>query len=93
MLLGFALSRSAGAGRFFGEGAIEAFDFPVGLRPVGSGPHVFDFSQGGREGAGSLAGAVVGHHDGDGDAGLGEELFGAHPEHGCGFFFLVVRDL
>lgn len=54
---------------FRGEGPVETFDFPVGLGPVGSGPNVFDVTERGGEVSGSVAGPVVGHHGGHGDAG------------------------
>ena len=73
-----------GVGPFLGEGPVESFDFAVGLRPVGAGPDVFDPTEGGLEGLGSVTGPVVGHDRLDGDPVRGEELLGPLPEGGAG---------
>lgn len=59
----------AGVGPFVGEGAVEAFDFPVGLRAIGAGAFVGDgiVGEGGGEDAGAVARAVVGEDPFDGD--------------------------
>ena len=74
-----------GVGPFVGQGAVEAFDFAVGLGPVGAGAFVGDVrAEGGGEVAGSVAGAVVGQDAGDGDCVVGEPGVGASPERGGG---------
>lgn len=91
---GFVAAVGIGVCPFGGEGAVEAFDFPLGLGPVGPGEAVADIgAEGGGEGAGAVAGPVVGEDGGDGDAGLSEECVGAAPECGRGFLFLVAEDL
>lgn len=79
---------------FLGEGAVEAFHFPVGLGPVGARVPVFHvWSEGVLEGVGSVAGAVVGHDFGDADTNACEVGAGAFPERCRGFFAFVGEDL
>ena len=83
----------AGVGPLRGEGAVEAFDLPVGLGPVGAGEFVLDLAEGVVEEPGPVAGPVVGHHPQHGHAVGGIEGVGALPEPGGGFFLLVGQDL
>ena len=48
----------AGVGPFVGQGAVEAFDFAVGLWSVGTGSAVLDTTEGVAEGMGSVAGPL-----------------------------------
>jgi len=73
-----------GVGPFLGQGAVEAFDFPVGLGPIGPGVAVLDvLSQGGVEQFGPITRPIVGHHRGHSDAGVSKKCLGALPETGC----------
>src|ERR1700722_5811057 len=85
----------AGVGPFVGEGAVEPFDFAVGLGPVGAGALVGDAQV--RAGSGPVAGAVaatvVGEDALDGDPGGGVPGGGAGQERGRGFLALVGEDL
>ena len=64
----------ADVGPLLEEGAVEAFDLAVGLRPVGAGAAMAD--AGGQPGASEVGAAVartvVGEHGPDADAALGE---------------------
>ena len=82
-------------GPFVEQGAVEAFDLPVGLGSVGPGALVGDPGPGQRvaPGVGLVAGAVVGQHPLDGDPGGLEEGLGAGPEGGGGLLALVGQDL
>ena len=48
------------AGGVLGEGAVEAFDFAVGLGPVAPNEGVVHVAEGTIEGSASVAGTVVG---------------------------------
>lgn len=65
------------------------FDLAVGLWPVGTCAFVDDRSEGIDEGAGSVAGTIVGQHFSDGSAGGGEPGVGAGPERGGGVFAFI----
>src|SRR5699024_1860738 len=81
-------------GPFVEHGAVVAFDFAVGLGPVGAGAFVLDLlTEGVFEGVGAVAGAVVGHHAFDGDPAGFEVGVGSGPEAGGGFFALIGQDL
>ncbi len=90
---GFVGDVGVGVGPFGGQGAVETFDLAVGLGPVGARPHMLDVAEGRREVAGPVAGPVVGHHCGDGDSRVGEELVGPGPECGGGLLLLIAQDL
>ena len=85
----------AGVGPFLVEGAVETFDFAVGLGPVGpgapgAGAGVFER---GEEVFGAVAGAVVGEHSLAGDPREGIEGGGSPPEPRRGEAGLVGVDL
>lgn len=63
-----------GVGPALGEGAVEAFDLAVGLRPVGAGAFGVDAELGAgvAPGEGPVGRAVVGEDTFDGDAAGGE---------------------
>lgn len=84
-----------GVGPFVEEGAVEAFDLPVGLWTVGAGAFVGDPCIGQCVGssARAVAGAVVGQDALDGDPGLAEEVLRPGPERGGGLFLLIGEDL
>jgi hypothetical protein len=81
-------------GPFGGEGPVEPFDFPVGLRAMRLGPFVLDvLAERGGEGVRPIAGAVVCHHRGHRDPEAGEERIRSFPERGGGLLAFVVEDL
>src|SRR5690606_6275092 len=82
-----------GVGPLGCEGAVEAFDFAVGLGPVGPGAAVLEAVQGCGEVLGPVAGPVVGHHGGNGDPGGGEVGACSDPEGRCGLLAFVGEDL
>src|SRR5699024_1436485 len=90
----FVAAVRLGVGPFLGQGAVEAFDFAVGLRVVGPGVAMLDrFAEGVVEESGPVARSVVSHHRGHGDASLLEEGVGSLPETGGSFFALIGQDL
>jgi hypothetical protein len=78
-----------GVGPFVGQGAVEAFDFAVGLGSIWSGAPVLDVAQGVGEGVGSVAGSVVGQHVSDCDSTVDEPGVGSEPKL-CGSFLAIV---
>lgn len=79
---------------FLRQRRVEPFDFPIGLRSIRSGaPVLHARPQRLGEHLGTVAGTVIGHHRGDGNAGRVEESTGSLPEPGCGFLLLVIEDL
>ena len=77
-------------GPFGRQSPVESFDFAVGLWSERAGAAVCDVRpECGGEDVRSVAGAVVGHHRGDGDAVFGEERPGSLPESCSGFFAFV----
>ena len=85
----------ADVGPLLEEGAVEAFDLAVGMRPVGAGAAMAD--AGGQAGASEVGAAVartvVGEHDPDADAALGEPAARALPERDRGDRALVGQNL
>ena len=85
----------ADVGSLLDEGAVEAFDLAVGLRPVGAGAAMAD--AGGQAGASEVGAAVartvVGEHGPDADAALGEPAARALPERDRGDRALVGQNL
>ena len=84
----------ADVGPFLEEGAVEAFDFAVGLGPVGAG--FLDLRAGAFAGfvpgAAAVAAAVVGDDPLAGDAEFAEPGVGARPEL-CGCFAAFVVEV
>lgn len=76
------------------EGAVEAFDLAVGLRPVGADLLVGDAGrgQGLGEQLGLVAGAVIGQDAIDGDALVREERVRPFPESDGGVLAFVGQD-
>ena len=75
----------AGVGPFVGQGAVEAFNFPVGLRTMRSDAAMLDRSECISERVAQGVGlGVVGEDRFDGDAMLGEPALRPGPERGGG---------
>jgi len=81
--------------RSFTHGAVEAFDLPVGLRPVGVGLLRFDAQIVARvaPGVGFVGGTVIGEDTFDGDAAGSEPRRGStqHADRGDRCFGVVNR--
>jgi len=75
------------------QGAVEAFNFAVGLWPVGPSEAMIDVAQDFGEELASVAAAVVGEDLADGDAVLYEPGVGTAPEPCRGLFAFVDEDL
>src|SRR5699024_3168799 len=90
----FVAAVRLGVGPFLGQGAVEAFDFAVGLGLVRSGVAMLDgLAESVIEQPRPVTGAIVGHDCGHGDTRLGEEGVGALPEAGGSFLTLIGQDL
>lgn len=77
---------------FLRQRPVEPFDFPIGLRSIRSGaPVLHARPQRLGEHLGTVAGTVIGHHRGDGNAGRGEESTGSLPEPAAVSFFSSLR--
>src|SRR3954453_503763 len=92
---GWLAEEHPGEGPAVGQGAVEALDLAVGLRPVGPGALGLDaqLGAGGAPGVGAVCRAVVAQHAFDGDAAGGEpgRRPAQHADGGGGG--LVVVDL
>lgn len=79
---------------FIDHGAVVAFDFSIGLRPVGAGELVLDpGAERLSKRAGPVAGAVIGEHAQDSDPVTREEGVRSFPEPGSGLFAFIGDDL
>jgi len=81
-----------GVGPFVGQGAVESFDFAVGLGPVRSRPSMFNAFDSIAKCMRSIAGSVVGQHISNDNAALGEPGVGPQPEVSSRLFAFVCQD-